>query len=171
MCKRSSGGKKLISHMWDTGIYFTNSINHYKYKTNGYANEINLANSVLLFHINKYDTYCMCIWSKRQFTTYCMCIWSERQPTRHDIAEILLMLVLNSNQSNPQCINFLHSLLLISVEIILSCIVYRQVFSCTVSLHMQTWFIIFQVCNYKPSISTPCTVQMAHKCISYTRFL
>jgi hypothetical protein len=29
--------------MWDTGIYFTDSINHYKYKTNGYANEINLA--------------------------------------------------------------------------------------------------------------------------------
>jgi hypothetical protein len=45
----------------------TQKVNFITSKTNGYANDINLANSVVLFHISKHDTYCMGIWSERQF--------------------------------------------------------------------------------------------------------
>ena len=75
------------------------------------VSEINLVNSVLLFHISKLYinmTHTACAYDQKD----------NSQSTCHEIAEILLMLALKSNQSNPQSINFLHPLLLISVEII-----------------------------------------------------
>jgi hypothetical protein len=81
--------------VFKTGLVITS-------KTNGYANDINLANSVFLFHISKHDTYCMGIWSERQFAirqffpsfTFRirpMSRWNFRQPflfLRHSVVTI-----------------------------------------------------------------------------------